>query len=263
MAAVKSPGLILKKIPFSDTSLILKVFTRESGLITLLAKGAKRPKSKYHGLLDFFTLDQFIYPEKSKSEIHVLLDAGLIREFPRLKADPVRQSLGHVFMELYLKYVAEPAQSHPHYEMLLERLEQIDESGEGIFDPVLHLCDFLLGLCAVSGFSPQFTECVQCGRPAKGFRIRMDPDFGGPVCAACAGTGAGGMAFPGRLLKWLGRVQEMGARAGRLPREEESLAEAFLLSFLGKHAGGARPLKTLDFYREMLGSIDMRADPPL
>jgi DNA repair protein RecO (recombination protein O) len=255
MASVKSPGLILKKIPFSDSSLILKVFTRESGLVTLIAKGAKRPKSKYSGLLDFFTLDQFIYPEKSKSEIHTLLEVGLIRDFPRLKADPARQSLGHVFMELYLKYVAEPAQSHPHYEMLLERLEQIEEEGDGDFDPVLHLCDFLLGLCSVSGFSPQFLECVQCGRPATGFRVRMDPDLGGPVCASCAGAGAGGIAFPGRLLRWLDRVQDMGVRAGRLPREEESQAEAFLLSFLGKHAGGERPMKTLDFYHQMLGTI--------
>jgi DNA repair protein RecO (recombination protein O) len=255
MASVKSPGLILKKIPFSDTSLILKVFTRESGLITLIAKGAKRPKSKYHGLLDFFTLDQFIYPEKSKSEIHTLLDAGLVREFPRIKSDPGRQSLGHVFMELYLKYMSEPAQSHPHYELLLERLEQLDEAGPG-FDPVLHLCDFLLGLCSVSGFSPQFTACVQCGREDLGFRVRMDPDLGGPVCGACigSGAGAGGIAFPGRLLRWLDRLQDMGVRAGRLPREEESLAEDFLLSFLGKHAGGARPMKSLDFYHQMLGA---------
>lgn len=255
MPAVKSPGLILKKIPFSDSSLILKVFTRESGLITLIAKGAKRQKSRFHGLLDFFTLNQFLYPEKSKSEIHILADAGLIRDFPRLKSDPARQALAHVFMELYLKYVSEPAQSHPHWELLLERLENLDEAGPEAFDPVLHLCDFLLGLCSVSGFSPQFTECVHCAEPARGFRVRMDPDLGGPVCARCGGEGAGGMAFPGRLLLWLERVQDAGVRAGRLPREEESQAEAFLLSFLGKHAGGARPMKTLEFYHQMLGSF--------
>lgn len=254
MASVKSPGLILKKIPFSETSLILKVFTRESGLITLIAKGAKRPKSKFHGLMDFFTLIQFIYPEKSKSEIHTLMDVGLIREFPRIKSDPGRQSLGHVFTELFLKYMSEPQQSHPHYELLLERLEQLDEAMDP--DPVLHLCDFLLGLCSVSGFSPQFKACVNCGRGDLGFRVRMDPDQGGPVCGSCGGSdGAGsGIAFPGRLLRWLDRLQDMGARAGNLPREEEMLAETFLLSFLGKHAGGARPMKSLDFYHQMLGA---------
>lgn len=252
MASLKSPGLILKKTPFSDSSLILKVYTRESGLITLIAKGAKRPKSRYHGLLDFFTLDQFIYPAKSKTEIHTLMDVGLMRDFPRLKSDPARQSLAHVFLELYLKYVPEPAQSYPHFELLLERLDRIDGAGPDL-DPVLELCDFLLGLCAVSGFSPQFLECAQCGRTDLGFRVRLDPDTGGPMCAACSEGGGGAGTFRLRTVRWLGRVLEAGMRAGRLPREEELQAEAFLLSFLAKHAGGARPMKSLEFYREMLG----------
>ena len=254
MATLKSPGLILKKTPFSDSSLILKVYTCESGLITLIAKGAKRPKSKFHGLLDFFTLDQFVYPAKSKTEIHTLMEADLIRDFPRLKSDPARQSLAHVFLELYLRYVPEPARSPPHFELLLERLERIDEAPAG-FGAVLELCDFLLGLCALSGFSPQFSACAHCGREDLGFRVRLDPDLGGPVCANCAGAGHGnGKAYAARLLRWLVRVQECGPRAGRLPREEEAQAEGFLLAFLGKHAGGARPMKSLDFYRQMLGT---------
>jgi DNA repair protein RecO (recombination protein O) len=253
MASIKSPGLILKKIPFSETSLILKVFTRESGLITLIAKGAKRPKSKYHGLLDFYTLNQFVYPEKSKSDILTLIEVSLIHDFPRLKSDPGRQSLGHVFMELYTKYMHEPASSPPHYELLVEAMDQLEHAHGGTLDPVAHACDFLLGLCAVSGFSPQFLECVQCGREDLGFRVRMDPDLGGPLCSSCSGAGGGGMTFSGRLLRWLDRVQLMGLRAGRLPRDEELQAESFLLAFLGKHAGGERPIKSLEFYRQMLG----------
>jgi DNA repair protein RecO (recombination protein O) len=257
MAAVKSPGIILRKTPFSETSLILKVYTRESGLITLMAKGAKRPKSKFSGLLDFFTLNQFIYPEHSRSEIHTLIDAGFLRDFPNLKTDPGRQALGNVFMELYLKYMHEPHRSPPHYAWLIERLEGLDEGAPGPRDHVLRLCDFVLGLCAVSGFSPGFTDCVQCGRdmtgPEAARRIRLDVDQGGPVCQACAGSGSGGTSYPGRLLRWLDRVQAEGERAGHLPRAEEMQAEAFLLAFLGKHAGGARPVKSLEFYHEMLG----------
>lgn len=272
MASLKSPGIILKRNPFSETSLILKVYTRESGLITLMAKGAKRPKSKFHGLLDFFNLCQFIYPEKSRTEIHTLADASLVREFPRLKADPGRQALAHVFMELYLKYMHEPARSPPHYAWLIERLESLDEAGEGPGDHVLRLCDFVLGLCAVSGFNPQFTECVHCDRKMTGdesaaveerglfrgrersLRVGLDADQGGPVCQACAVAGAAATAYPARLPRWLDRIQSLGERAGHLPRSEEMQAEAFLLAFLGKHAGGARPVKSLDFYHLMLGA---------
>lgn len=263
MASIKSPGIILRKTPYSETSLILKVYSRESGLITLMAKGAKRPKSKFAGLLDFFTLNQFIYPEKGRSEILTLSDASLIREFPRLKSDPGSQALGHVFMELYLKYMHEPHRSPPHYAWLLERLESLDEAEGGSRDHVLRLCDFVLGLCAVSGFAPQFTACVHCGRDlsrregdGRGAmaRARLDVDLGGPLCGDCAGAGAGGVAYPGRMLRWLDRVQSQGERAGHLVRSEEMQAESFLLAFLGKHAGGARPMKSLEFYHQMLGA---------
>lgn len=255
MASVKSPGLILKKTAFSETSLILKVFTRDSGLITLIAKGCKRQKSKFHGLLDFFTLNQFVYSEKSKSDILTLLEASLVLDYPMLKRDPGRQAVGHVFMELYTKYMHEPAPSVPHYELLVECMEQLDEAVAESFDPVAHLCDFLLGLCAISGFSPQFLECVQCGSTVLGIRVCMDPELGGPICSKCTMSdgGYGGATFPARLLRWMDKMQLSGLRAGRLPREEELQAEAFLLAFLGKHAGGVRQIKSLDFYRQMLG----------
>lgn len=252
MASLKSPGLILKRIAFSETSLILKVFTRESGLITLIAKGAKRPKSKFHGLMDFFTLNQFLYPEKSKSDILTLTDISLMRDFPRLKSDPARQSLAHVFLELYLKYLHGPGQSLPHYELLLEHLERLDESHGGAEGHALRLCDFLLGLCAISGFSPQFTHCVQCGREVEGFRIRLDAALGGPICGECSGLDNMGSAFPRRMLAWLDRVQTQGIRAGHLPRSEEAQAEEFLLNFLGTHAGGTRAMKSLEFYHAMV-----------
>jgi hypothetical protein len=81
----------------------------------------------------------------------------------------------------------------------------------------------------------------------------MDPDLGGPLCARCAGHTAGPV-LPGRVVAWLDRVQAQGQRAGGMPKSDALQAEAFLLAFFGKHAGGARPLKALDFYRQMQGA---------
>lgn len=252
MASLKSPGLVLKKTAFSETSLILKVFTRDSGLVTLIAKGAKRPHSKFRGVLDFFVLNEFLYSDRSKSEILTLTDAALIRDFPRLKGDPAKQSLANVFLEVYLKYMHGPEQALPQFELLLEHLDGLEGEVESPSERALRLCDFLLGLCAVSGFSPQFIRCVQCGRPVSALPMRMDHGLGGPVCVSCEG-GEGGPVFRGKTLQWLGRVQEQGMRAGHVTRNEEAQAGTFLLAFVGEHAGGARPLKSLEFYRQMTG----------
>jgi DNA repair protein RecO (recombination protein O) len=44
-------GFILHSYPYSETSLLIEAFTRERGRVPLIAKGAKRPRSSWRGVL--------------------------------------------------------------------------------------------------------------------------------------------------------------------------------------------------------------------
>jgi DNA repair protein RecO (recombination protein O) len=48
------PGFVLHARDYSETSLLLEVFTRQYGRLGLLAKGARRPSSKVRGMLKPF-----------------------------------------------------------------------------------------------------------------------------------------------------------------------------------------------------------------
>jgi DNA repair protein RecO (recombination protein O) len=48
------PAIILHQYPYSETSLILDVFTRQFGRVNLIAKGAKRPNSNLRAVLQLF-----------------------------------------------------------------------------------------------------------------------------------------------------------------------------------------------------------------
>lgn len=48
------PAYILHSYPYSETSLILDVFTRDHGRLPLLARGARRPRSALRGVLQAF-----------------------------------------------------------------------------------------------------------------------------------------------------------------------------------------------------------------
>lgn len=48
------PSYILHTRPFSETSLIAEVWTKEQGRVSILVKGAKRPKSRLRGLVTPF-----------------------------------------------------------------------------------------------------------------------------------------------------------------------------------------------------------------
>src|SRR4030067_3206131 len=45
------PAFVLHSYPFSETSLILDVFSRRHGRLAIMARGARRPKSSLRGVL--------------------------------------------------------------------------------------------------------------------------------------------------------------------------------------------------------------------
>jgi DNA repair protein RecO (recombination protein O) len=45
------PAFVLHSYPYSETSLLIEVFTRDHGRVPLIAKGAKRPHSSWRGVL--------------------------------------------------------------------------------------------------------------------------------------------------------------------------------------------------------------------
>lgn len=49
------PAFILHRRPFRETSLLLDVFTREYGRVSLIAKGVKSARSKWRGVLEPFS----------------------------------------------------------------------------------------------------------------------------------------------------------------------------------------------------------------
>ncbi|MBW0454492.1 MAG: DNA repair protein RecO [Candidatus Kinetoplastibacterium crithidii] len=68
-------GYILHSISWKETSLIVKVFSREYGCINMVAKGAKRPYSQLRPVLSKFT--PLLLRWTGKSEVKTLVKAEL------------------------------------------------------------------------------------------------------------------------------------------------------------------------------------------
>jgi DNA repair protein RecO (recombination protein O) len=86
-------GFIIGRMPFGNTSLILRCLTDPAGRLTFMAKGATRPKSPFHGVLDLFYLGEFLYQPSRSGEMHTLREfklteahLGLRRSYANLLA---------------------------------------------------------------------------------------------------------------------------------------------------------------------------------
>jgi DNA repair protein RecO (recombination protein O) len=71
-------GFIISRMPFGNSSLIVRCLSQKAGRLTFIAKGATRPKSPFAGLIDLFYLADFLYQPARTGDMHTLREIKLI-----------------------------------------------------------------------------------------------------------------------------------------------------------------------------------------
>lgn len=73
----RAEGIILRLVPLTESSLIVRWITREQGRISTVAKGARRPKSTFAGKLDLYFQAGFSFQRSRRSDLHMLKEIAL------------------------------------------------------------------------------------------------------------------------------------------------------------------------------------------
>ncbi len=115
------PGFILHTKAYRDSSFILTIFTKEYGLIKLMAKGARRIKSKLRSQLQFFTPTKISYIDKES--LGLLTNIELCARFNTFSSEKL--VFGLYINELMVKLLHEH-DPHPNlfdiYEDILTKI---------------------------------------------------------------------------------------------------------------------------------------------
>jgi DNA repair protein RecO (recombination protein O) len=72
-----TPAIVLHRRPWRDTSFIVEAFSREHGRVGLVAKGARRPKSRWRGLLEPLAALQLSW--SGRGELYTLTEIETVR----------------------------------------------------------------------------------------------------------------------------------------------------------------------------------------
>jgi DNA repair protein RecO (recombination protein O) len=95
-------GFVLHSYPYSETSLLVESFTREHGRVPLVAKGAKRPRSAWRGVLMPF--QPLALAWSGSGEVKTLSAADWLPGLPLLEGGAL--ACGFYLNELLLKLLA-------------------------------------------------------------------------------------------------------------------------------------------------------------
>jgi DNA repair protein RecO (recombination protein O) len=93
-------GILLRKRPFSDTSLIVSWCTDSLGVIQTVARGARRLKSPFRGRLDLFFEAELSIAFSRRSSLHTLRELTVVNPFAGIRLTHLRTQAAAYFIEL-------------------------------------------------------------------------------------------------------------------------------------------------------------------
>src|SRR5208337_4343771 len=182
MPSEKASALVLRTIDFSETSLVVSLFTREFGKIGALAKGARRLKNPFESALDVLTHCRIVFLHKSSEALDLVTEAKLVRRFRPTGRNLAGLYAGYYIAEL-LGDLTDDNDPHPELFDLAEETLAALAAGE-----VVHrwLARFELGALRFLGHSPALDKCAECGtRIDLTGRVAFGGIHGGVLCQGC------------------------------------------------------------------------------
>lgn len=145
-------GIILQKIKYSDSGIIVQAYTRDSGRVALMARGMRNKKSGKHNVLfqPMFILEMVYYYRESR-EIQMLKEFSSSYTPYSIYSD-VKKSCIAVFLSEILGSVLREETANPElFEYLEDSIILLDKLDSGYSN--FHIA-FLAGLCRYLGFEP-------------------------------------------------------------------------------------------------------------
>ncbi|MEM7473450.1 MAG: DNA repair protein RecO [Planctomycetota bacterium] len=161
MSVEQCEAIVLRVYPWSETSCIATLFTREHGKIAALAKGARRPKSPFEAALDLLSICRVVFISKSSDSLDILTEAKLQRRFRMGSQDLLRLYCGYYVAELLDRFTEKGDKHSLLFDLAQDTLDRLEQEE---FEPRALVLRFELQMLRCLGHLPSWDRCVHCGK---------------------------------------------------------------------------------------------------
>ncbi len=178
----KTEAVVLRSIRYGEADRILHLYSREYGRLGAIAKGSRKPKTRFGGRLEpFFRLALVLH--RGRGDLHTVTSAETVEGYPDLRSSGsgIRAASDACGAVLRLLDGAEP--NLPAYNLLCRYLALVDEDPAGPAAGPGGMVTFRLKLALAAGFAPELSGCSRCGNSEH--LTAFSGVAGGVVCPTC------------------------------------------------------------------------------
>lgn len=252
MPLLATDAIVLHAFDYLESSRVLRLATRDAGVRSAIAKGARRSSRRFGGGLDLFSRGVAHLYTKPGRDLDTLAGFDDLRANVDLAADLGRFAGASAIAELTLRFSREAEADASLFDAVDAALEAL-----AVASPDDARATALAGawrIVAVLGFAPAIDECADCHAELERDDVVMfSHPAGGVLCARCSRLARGRVlpaAARAAVRAWLS-----GEAAALTDASEGRAHQRLLREFLGEHLTDGRSLRAFDAWTNDLAGI--------
>ena len=186
---IDSAALLVRSVAYGEADVIATFFTRESGKLSAVVRGARKSTKRFGGALEPIHELVVTLEDKGK-ELCVLKEARIQR--PRTGIATNLEAMEAAGQALrWVRHLCPARTPEPAaWRSLEDVLEALDTEGvRSATEARRHLAIFGLRLLTDMGYALELDRCIRCARVCpEGRSAFIDAAGGGIVCTSCGGA---------------------------------------------------------------------------
>ncbi|MGI8617878.1 MAG: DNA repair protein RecO [Gemmatimonadaceae bacterium] len=249
MTLVVTEAVVLHAFDYLESSRILRVITRDTGIQSVLARGARSSRKRFGTSLDVFAQGIAEYSTRPGRDLNTLTAFDATRSRPELIADISRFTGACVLAELALRFSSDEPQPGL-FDAFVAGLDTIGTAGAD--ETVSRTLGAAWHIVGELGFAPALEVCANCHTElAHEARTPFSHVAGGALCDRCARLVPGARPIPPDARKAL--AEWLSGSAVRLSSAAEGRAHQRLLrEFLDQHLSEGKRLVAYGMWEQEL-----------
>jgi DNA repair protein RecO (recombination protein O) len=246
MPPLVTEAIVLHAFDYLESSRIVRLVTRDGGVRSALARGARRSSRRFGTALDIYAQGMAELYVKPGRELDTLATFDVVRSRPRIAGELSRFTGASAVAELTLRFAGDAADPAV-FEAVAGALDLLGDAPAGAAREAT-----LAGawrILAALGVAPIVDACAECHAPIGDDDVALfSHPAGGALCQRCARlVSRGGRSLPpsarAALRTWLA--------GGDVRLEDDASARAhqrLLREFLHEHLSEGRPLRAFEVW---------------
>ena len=247
MTLLSTEAIVLHAFDYLESSRIFRIVTRDGGMRSALAKGARRSSRRYGSALDLFAQGTAQLYTKPGRDLDTLGAFDVTRARPELASDLGRFTGASAIAELALRFGGESSDS-ALFDAVIVALDTL-----AVAPPDAALTITLAHawrIVAELGFAPTVDECAECHAPLPPEMTTMfSHRSGGALCARDGRLAPAGRVVPPEARDALRRYLT-GDPGEPLDDAATRAHQRLLREFVAEHLTDGRPLRAMGLWED-------------